>query len=207
MENGRHRKVILRFTDLYCAPDFVLDAQSYPIFLVDIFMTSTLQAGVSKRHQKVPNWAIEVLKSSLHCKMKLFPAASPAAAIAANRGITVVCLIYLCSFYRECELFFIHTSIWHDFLCVLILFYQLNLMAFKLKSSQTGEWLWCACFTFVPSIENVSYFSYFNLTSCIFRTFYFVYKYYLWVRCFKIYTIFREIENSSLLRTYLLWNF
>lgn len=34
--------------------------------------------------------------------MKLFPAASPAAAIAANRGITVVCLLYLCSFYREC---------------------------------------------------------------------------------------------------------
>ena len=26
--------------------------------------------------------------------------------------------------------------------------------------------------------------------------------YYLRVRCFKIYTIFREIENSSLLRTY-----
>ena len=115
---------------IYCAPDFVLDAQSYPIFLVDIFMTSTLQAGVSKRHQKVPNWAIEVLKSSLHGKMKLFPAASPAAAIAANRGITVVCLLYLCSFYRECELFFIHTSIWQVFLRVLILFYQLNFYGF-----------------------------------------------------------------------------
>jgi hypothetical protein len=37
---------------IYCAPDFVLDAQSYPILLVDIFMTFILQAGVSKRHQK-----------------------------------------------------------------------------------------------------------------------------------------------------------
>ena len=40
-----------------------------------------------------------------------------------------------------------------------------------------------------------------------FRTFYFVYKYYLRVRCFKIYAIFREIENVSLLRTYLLTYF
>ena len=79
--------------------------------------------------------------------MKLFPAASPAAAIAANRGITVVCLLHLCSFYRECELFFI---------------------------LQFDEF---------------------------FQDFYFVYKYYLHVRCFKIYTIFREIENVSLLRT------
>ena len=93
----------------------MLDAQGYPIFLVDIFMTFILQAGFSKRHQKVPNWAV-VLKSSLHGKMKLFPAASPAAAaIAANRGITLVCLLHLCSFYRECELFFIHTSIWQVF--------------------------------------------------------------------------------------------
>ena len=83
--------------------------------------------------------------------MKLFPAASPAAAIAANRGITVVCLLHLCSFYRECELFFI---------------------------LQFDEFF--------------------------FRTFYFVYKYYLRVRFFKIYTIFREIENVSLLRKYLL---
>ena len=143
----------------------MLDAQGYPIFLVDIFMTFILQAGFSKRHQKAPNWAV-VLKSSLHGKMKLFPAASPAAAIAANRGITLVCLLHLCSFYRECELFFIHTSIWQVFFArALIFFINWICLAFKLKSPQTGELLWCACFTFVPSIENVSYFSYFNLTS------------------------------------------
>ena len=128
---------------IYCAPDFVLDAQKYPIFLVDIFMTFILQAGVSKRHQKVPNWAIEVLKSSLRGKMKLFPAASPAAAIAANRGITVVCLLHLCSFYRECELFFLFTYFDSTSFFPRAIFLNFSwkqmVMGFKVKSPQTGN--------------------------------------------------------------------
>ena len=132
----------------------MLSAQGYPIFLVDIFMTFILQAGFSKRHQKVPNWAV-VLKSSLHGKMKLFPAASPAAAIAANRGITLVCLLHLCSFYRECELFFILQ--FDEFFSGLFILFTSTI---------------CACDVLKFSVKSrmwVSYvLTYFNLTSFFF---------------------------------------
>ena len=95
---------------IYCAPDFVLDAQSYPILLVDIFMTFILQAGVSKRHQKgsqLSHRSFEELTPRAAAKWSCFQPPRPPP-----------------------------------------------------PSPQTGELLWCACFTFVPSIENVSYFSY-----------------------------------------------